>query len=159
MEDEDRSLLEGKPSQGSLELVAIIDREDLAGIGRTIDRENANLDEPTTAAPGLGVAGIGENPVEPRFEAIRIAERPKVPPGDDQCGLDSVLGQVSVTQDPTRDRHAPVADRTSEGIKSFAIARPRTIYEGSQHLNSRGLPPTSVRGHLVDDSRWRCGSI
>ena len=42
MEDEDRSLLEGEPAKGSLELVAVVDVEDVAGFARPVDVEDAD---------------------------------------------------------------------------------------------------------------------
>ena len=76
------------------------------------------------ATPGLGVALVGQDPMEPGLEAIGIAERSKLAPGDDEGRLNGVLGQVGVAQDPARDRHAPIADHAGEGVEGLLVASP-----------------------------------
>jgi len=66
-------------------------------------------------------------------EAVRITQRPKLPPGRDESGLDGVLGQIGVAQDPIRDRHAPIAGRAGEGVEGLSVAPLGTIHERSLH--------------------------
>ena len=75
---------------------------------------------PSTATPGLGVALVGQDPMEPGLEAVGVAQRSKLAPGRDERGLHRVLGQVGIAQDPVRDGHAPVADRACEGVEGLA---------------------------------------
>jgi len=116
MEDEDRALLEGQPPEGALELVAVVDSEELARLGRLLDRKDADVRRPATVAPGLGVALVGQDPMEPGLEAVGIAQRAKLAPGRDQRGLHRVVRQVGIAQDPVRNRHASIADRAGKGV-------------------------------------------
>jgi hypothetical protein len=43
--------------------------------------------------------------MEPGLEEIGIAQRSELAPGGDQRGLNGILGQICVAQDPYRDRH------------------------------------------------------
>ncbi len=55
-----------------------------------------------------------EEPLEPRIEPVRIAERPQVTPGDHQRVLEGILGPVDVAEDPLCDREQPVGARTDQ---------------------------------------------
>ena len=150
MEDEHGALLERQPPEGALELVAVVDGQDLAGVGRALDGQDADLGRPATATPGLGVALVGQDPVEPGFEAVGVAQRPQLAPGRDERGLHRVLGQVGVAQDPTRDRHAPVADHARQGVEGLAVAPLRPVHERSVH-------PLLLPVRRIRDGRDRLG--
>ena len=74
MEDEDRSLLDGEPPEGPLELVAIVDGQDVAGLARPVGVQDPDRGRPLTATPGRGVALMGQDPVEPRLETLQDPE-------------------------------------------------------------------------------------
>ena len=74
-----------------------------------------------------------QDPVQPRFEGIGVAQRSELPPGGDERGLHRVLRQVGVAQDPIRNRHALIADRAGEGIEGLSVAPFRTDNERSLH--------------------------
>ena len=137
VEDEHGPLLEGQPPEGSFELVPILDGERVVGAVGALDRQDSDLGRPAPSTPGLRVTGIGQDPVEPGLEAIRVTERAELPPGRDERGLDGVRGEVGVAQDPTRDRHALVADRSGEGVEGLFVAPLRPIDERSLH----SVPP------------------
>ena len=46
--------------------------------------------------------------MEPRIEAARIAEAPKVTPGDHQRILEGILGPIDIAEDPLCGRKEPV---------------------------------------------------
>ena len=144
VEDEHGPLLEGESPEGSLELVAVVDGQDLSGVLSILDGQEPDIRRPTTATPGLGVALVGQDPMEPGLEAIGIAQRSQLTPGRDERGLHGVLGQVGVAQDPTRDRHAPIADHAGQGVEGLAVAPLRAVHERSMH------PSPS----LDDRSQW-----
>ena len=100
-----------------------------AGSGLLVERQDPDVRRPATATPGLGVALVGQDPVEPGFEAIGISQRPQLTPRHDERSLDRVLGEVGVAQDPERDRHAPVADRASQGVEGLLVALLRAVHE------------------------------
>jgi hypothetical protein len=77
---------------------------------------------PPLATPGLGGARVGEDAVEPRFETGRVTQGAQLGPGRDQGGLDGVLGQVKIAEDPYRDRQASIADRARQRVERFRVA-------------------------------------
>jgi hypothetical protein len=133
VEDEDRSLLEGEPPEAPLELVAVVDGQDSGRLRLYVDVEDPKVGGPSTAAPGLGVALVGQDSVEPGLEAFGIPQGPHLSPRHDERGLDGVLGEIGVAQDPVRNRQAPVADLAGEGIEGLSIALLRAVDERSMH--------------------------
>jgi hypothetical protein len=65
--------------------------------------------------------------VEPRLEAGWVTQRSELGPGRDHRGLDGVLRQVEVAEDPDRDRKASVAHQARQGIERFRVALPRQV--------------------------------
>jgi hypothetical protein len=70
MEDEYGPLLEREPPEGSVELVAVVDSQDSVGLNRSVDREKPDVRRPPRAAPGLGVALVGQDLVQPWLESF-----------------------------------------------------------------------------------------
>jgi hypothetical protein len=128
VEDHNGALLNGEPSESALELVPVLDSGVVVGAVFSLDGQEANLSRPTPALPGLGIAGIDENSVEPGLEALGIPQGAKFAPGGQQRRLDGVVSKVEVAQDPERDRHASVAGQASKRIEGFAIASLRLLY-------------------------------
>ena len=60
--------------------------------------------------------------MEPRLEAGRVTQGSKLAPGRDQRGLDGVLGQIDIAEDPHRDRQASVADHARQRVERFRVA-------------------------------------
>ena len=129
MEDEDSALLERQPPEGPLELVAIVDGQDPRRLRPALEMQDADVRRPTTATPGLGVALVGQDPMEPGFEALGVSQGPQLTPRHDERSLDRILGEIGVAKDPYRDGHASVADRPSQGIERFAVAPFRAVHE------------------------------
>ena len=73
-------------------------------------------------APVLLVTGIDEEPVEPWREALRITEPRELPPGEEECLLDRVLGTLDIAKDPIRDRVALVAIQVDEFREGDVVA-------------------------------------
>jgi hypothetical protein len=136
VENEDRALLDGEPSEGAFELVAMVHGQVLVGAGRWLDGQEPDAFRPLPATPGLGVAGVGQNPMEPGLEAPVVAQGAELAPGRDERGLECVLRQVGVAQDPNRDRHASVSDQASQGFEGFAITLFRAVDQCFLHLSS-----------------------
>jgi hypothetical protein len=91
---------------------------------------------PASATPGLGVALVGHDPVEPGFETIGVAQCSHLPPGHDEGRLDGILDEVDVTQDPVRNPHASVADQAGEGVEGLLVALLRPVSELSMHSSA-----------------------
>ena len=108
MEHEDRPLVGRQPAEPAFEQVPIGDREQLIGSGRSVDRQDPKVRGSATLARRLGDADVDEEALEPRIEAVRIAEAPKVTPGDHQRVLQGILGPIDVAEDPLGGRKEPV---------------------------------------------------
>ena len=137
MEDQDGALLDGEPPEGPLEQVAVVHGQVVVGAVRARDGKDPRALGPPLATPGLGVARVGEDAVEPRLEAGRVTQRSELGPGRDQGGLDGVLGQVDVAEDPHRDRQASVADHARQGVERFRVAPLRLFDQSDLHPSLR----------------------
>jgi hypothetical protein len=144
VKDEYGPLLERQPAKGTIELIAVVDGQDLGRIVVPLQWQDANLGTHAPSTPGLGIALVREDPMEPGFEGIRITKRPELTPAGDERGLHRVLRPIGVAQDPERNRHAPIADRASEGVEGLSVAPFRSVYQLSVHPT---LP-------LTDRARW-----
>jgi len=145
VEYEDRSLLDGEPSEGSFELVAVVDGQVRVGPVHGLDREEPDAFRPASATPGLGVAGVGQDPVQPRLEAVGVPQSTNLAPGGQQRSLDGVVGMVEVAQDSERDRHAPVAGHAGEGVEGLSIAPLRLSDQVCVHPSLRADVSRRVR--------------
>jgi hypothetical protein len=119
--DEDGPLLDRHAREGAIERIALDDREQAIRTDRPVDRKDPNIGCPRPATPGLGVAGMDEQPTNPGLEAGRVAERRELAPGRDEGALQGILGKVAIAQDPGRDRVQPVAGRVDQGRERIAI--------------------------------------
>ena len=70
------------------------------GSGRSVDRQDPKVRGSATLARRLGDAHVDEEALEPRIEAVRIAEAPEVTPGDHQRILEGILGPIDIAEDP-----------------------------------------------------------
>jgi hypothetical protein len=137
MEDEDGALLRPKPPEAAIQLVAVVDGQKLVAGGPGVRVELDDIGREVPVASGLGVAGVDENPMEPRLEPIEVAKGGELAPHLDEGHLDRVLGEVGVAQDPVRDEDAAVANRTNQGAEGLLVTLTRSIDECPEHL----LPP------------------
>jgi hypothetical protein len=136
VEHEYRSLLEGEPAEGSVELIPVVHSQDAVRIGTTGHLKESNLCREATRPPALGVALVGQNPVHPRFKSVGIPKRAQLAPGLDERGLHGILGQVGIAQDPKRDCHASITNRTRKGVEGLSITQFRAVHECSMHRAS-----------------------
>ncbi len=117
---------------------------------RPVDRQDPDVGRPRPATPGLGVAGVDEQPSDPGFEAVRIAERRELAPGRDEGALQGVLREVGVAQDPRADRVQPVAgraDQDANASRSPSRARTTNLPPGTTSVPApvaSRSPPMSV---------------
>ena len=87
--------------------------------------------------------------MEPRLEAGRVAQGSELAPGRDQRGLDGVLRQVEIAEDPHRDRQASVADHARQGVERFRVAPLRLADQLVVHpsLHSVAIGPSGTDHH------------
>ena len=129
MEDEYGALLEREPPEGTIELVAVVNGQQVRRLCLAVKRQRTDVCMHATCTPGLGVALAGENPVQPRNEPLGIAQQAEVAPGHDEGRLDGIICPVGVAQDPKRDSHALIADQPGKGIEGLSIPLLSTIDE------------------------------
>ena len=137
VEDKDRALLDGEPSEGTLELISVVDCLVLVGPVRRLDRHESDPLRPARATPGLGVARVCQDPVEPGLKEPGVAQRPDFSPRGQQRRLDGVVSKVVVAQDPERDRHASVTGQASKRIEGLMIALLRLCHQLCVHPSLR----------------------
>ena len=152
MEHEDRPLVGRQPAEPTFEQVPVGDGEQFVGCGRSIDRQHPKVRGPATLARRLGDADVDEEALEPRIEAVRIAEAPQVTPGDHQRVLEGILGPIDVAEDPLGDREEPVAPGADQVDIRLPIPVLRRLDEIAIHGSS---PPRSRPSGAPSDSTGR----
>ena len=91
VEDHHCPMVDGKPAEAALELVAIDDRAQVLP-GRRVGRQDVEVGRPLPGPASLGVAGAHEEPVRPGVKARRVAEPRKVlPDGEQRVGREAAL--------------------------------------------------------------------
>lgn len=83
--------------------------------------------------------------MEPGIETGRVAEGPKVPPHDDQCILESVLGAIDIAEDAVRKREEPVDARAQQLDERGTITALSREYQVLLHHDR----PASSLGDVV----------
>jgi hypothetical protein len=114
MQNEDRPLLGRQPSEPAFEQVPIGHGYEVIRSGRSVDRQHPEMGGSATLARRLVDALMDKEPAEPSVEPVRIAEAPKVTPGDHQRVLQCVLGPIDVAKDSLSDREEMVTARTDQ---------------------------------------------
>src|SRR5690349_10908923 len=108
-----------------------------------VDRRELDLDDTPLATTDEVKTCVGEQPLQPGIEPVRIAETGQVAPGADHRLLDGVARELAIAEDQAggrvQPREAPV-DEVGEGVM---LALPRSLDESSL-----------VHGRLVCGTPW-----
>jgi len=139
VEDQDGALLDGEPTKGALELVSMLNVQVLVRPVHRLDGEEPDCFRPPPATPGLGVTGIGQDPMEPGLEELRVPEGANFAPSGQQRRLDSVVSKVEIAQDPERDRHASVTGQASQRVEGPSIALLYLVHQLCVHPSLRAV--------------------
>ena len=134
LKHEDRPLLGRQPAEATFELVPVGQSEEMVRRGRSVDRQDTQVRRAAAFARRLFDADVDEHSMEPRVEAVRIAEPPQITPGDHQRILQSILGPIDVAEDPVGDRVQAVGARRDQ-------------------VDERGLIPTLGRTDEIEIHR------
>jgi amidohydrolase len=166
MKDEDGALLKRQPSERSVELIAVMNRDNAVLGGRVHGGQEADVRRPAPATPRLGIALVRQDPMQPGLETVAVAQRPELAPRSNERGLYGVFGEIEVAQDPNGDGHAAVTDLAGQGVERRLIAMFRQLHERSLQLmpqirmvtesqgnDARTGPKGSISGTLGDTSR------
>src|SRR4051812_18473932 len=120
-----------QPRKGLVEQLAVGETGRDIDRGWCVDRRELDLDHPPLAAPDEIETRIGEQPLQPGVEPVRIAETGQVAPSADHRLLDGVARELAVAEDQAggrvQPREAPV-DEVGEGVM---LALPRSLDESS----------------------------
>ena len=76
-QDEHRPVLDGKFEEGSLQFVAIGELGEVIAWLHPVDRERRQLDRAPARSPGVVIAGVDEQPVQPGVEGAG-SRRPRI---------------------------------------------------------------------------------
>jgi hypothetical protein len=101
--------------------------------GEWMDLGKLDLDPVALGGPELITAGVEEDPVQPRVEAIDVAQAGQVPPAADERLLDGILCPVRVLEDESGRRVQPTARGASQHREGVMIAPARPLHEVSLH--------------------------
>ena len=148
VQDEDRPFVRCEPSEPAIELVAIRDAEKIVWSRFLIVRQEPQLCDAASFANRLADAYVGEEPVDPGLEPVRIAEARKVTPGDHQRVLQSILGPIDVPEDPLCDREEPVTVQTNQVDERRLITALRRLDEIAIHRSHPISTPVGGVIHL-----------
>ena len=133
VKDEYGALLDGKPSEATLDLIAVLDIR--AGI---VDRGWKPRDRviealPPALTPAFAVTGSNEDAMEPAIPRLRVTESAHVPPGEDERVLNRVLGAIRVAEDEGRDGVEAIGRRLCQGRERGVITGPCPLDQLSVH--------------------------
>ncbi len=129
MHDNDRPLLGLQPLQRGIEQVAVGNSRSDVADGRPIERQQLDLDRAAASPPDDVDAGSEDQAVQPRLEAIGIAEGRQAPPGGEEPLLDRVSRELVVPEDQAGCRVQPRDERAGKHGKGVMIASPRPLDE------------------------------
>jgi hypothetical protein len=138
VEYEDGPLLHREPTVRTLELIAVRDRVGIVGRRWPADGQDSDVRPPRLSPLRLVVAGMNEDSMDPRLEAIRVAKMREPLPGQDEGVLQSVLGSTAVAQDPEGDGVEDVTDLMHQDGERLTVAPTGPLDEVLIH------PSTSV---------------
>jgi hypothetical protein len=97
--------------------------------------------------------------MEPGFEAIGLAQVSEVAPGCHESGLDGLIREIDVAQDPERDRHASIADHAGQGAEGLVVALSRAGHQRSLHPSLLPSIGSDELDRTREPSAGRKGSI
>ena len=133
VKDEYSSLLDGKPLEATLDLIAVLDIR-----GGVVDRGWKPRDRviealPPALTPAFAVTGSNEDAMEPAVPRLRVTQTAHVPPGEDERVLDRVLGAIRVAEDEGRDGVEAIGRRLCQGRERGVITGPCPLDQLSVH--------------------------
>jgi hypothetical protein len=99
-----------------------------------MDLGELDLDVSPLGGPELIAAGVEEEPVEPRLEAIGVAQAGQIPPAPDERLLDGVLRTIGILEDESSRGVKPADRGACQQGEGVMIASPSPLHEVSLHV-------------------------
>ena len=129
MQDEHGSLLHGQPPEDAFELVTV--GHGGADIRRRpcLPVDDADLGRVPLATAGLRITGMHEDPMDPRLEAMGLAEPRQLSPRGEEGVLQCVLREPGIPQDAERDGEQPVAHLVHQEREGIRITASCSLHE------------------------------
>ena len=130
-----------QPAEAAIELVSVEEPAGLIGFGRIEGRQMHLAGASRAALPGLAMALVDQQPMQPGLEAVRVAESSNVTPGGDERLLGRVLGRRFVVQDQPRDDQEATDRDARQLTERVVIAAHRPLHEIPVHRASACARP------------------
>ena len=118
MQDDDRATGRVEASEDAVDEVALGTTPDASGISGCVVVHELDLDGPASAPPCEVDAGVDDQPMDPRLEAVGVLEGRQVAPRADESVLDPVACELG----SRRIRRAARSSRTTVRRASSAKA-------------------------------------
>jgi hypothetical protein len=122
VEDQDGALLDGETPKGALELVPLLNVQVLVRPVHGLGGKEPDAVRPAPATPGLGVAGVGQDPVEPGLEELGVSQGADFAPAavsSADCTASSarsksrrILNAIAMHRSPVKRARASKASRS-----------------------------------------------
>jgi len=125
VDDEHGALLRSQLSEAAFELIGGCRRALRVRAPLRLERFDLDLPDPMASLPArLRVAGVDDQPMEPRVEPVRISDRMDMEPRADQGVLDSVGGEVVGAKDQSRRPVQSLETVGDQNLESVSVASP-----------------------------------
>ena len=145
VQDEDRPLIDREPAERPLQFVAVGDGGRAVRGRRPIDGQDPDVRRPLARPLRFVVAGVDEDAMDPRLEALGLPQVREPAPGEHEGVLQRVLGETRVAQDPLGNRVERIADLVHQDGERLTIAPTGLLDEVSIHLDLRcAATPTAA---------------
>jgi hypothetical protein len=145
VQDDHGTLFEPETPERQVEQVAVGDERCDVGHGRSVDREQLDLDRPASTTAKDVDAGTRHETSEPGLKPICVAECRQVLPGTKESFLDGVSRELAVPEDQSGRRVQPRDEQGGKLCKGVAIASLCSLDELSLvHVDTFGDGATFV---------------
>ena len=133
VKDDEGACLRLEAAETALELVTVGHERQRVVEDRHVDGDELDIEAMAPEPARLIDAGADQQTVEPRVEAIGLAQRGQVAPGPDERLMDGVLGLVWVTKDEPCGGVEPEDGGAGQHGEGVMIAPSRPFHEFQLH--------------------------
>jgi hypothetical protein len=131
VQDNDRALSFVEVPKHPFDDIAIGESAGRVGDGRVMVKRDLDFDRTPSPAPRLIQAGVDRESMEPGVEPIGLTQPGQIPPGSEECVLDSVACELRVPEDQSSGLVQPHDSSASELGEGVVIASLGPLHEQS----------------------------